>query len=498
MKLSSIFQQVSTFLGFALMLCVSLISVAKEVNQSIPVQQNESIEIVAKQGVFSITGWNKDFVALTGEANDDVQIERVNSKLILKLDSESSTSSDNLDIKIPNGKRINVVNDDADFSFNSLNSKAVIEVGEAKNFDSDIVVTSVDGNVRVIDSSGDFNIQTVNGDIEILNSKGGANIRTVSGTQDVNADFRTVSSSNVSGQSSYTLRTLDKLNLSNVNGDTVIKSAVSQGASIQIQSVKGNVELLVPKSTSARFALQSHQGGTIHNTLNVQADAEHNSDGAHVFALADASASVTINTMDGNISVAYQKENVSDYDDENFDWSSVDTSLLNFAFVNPKYNVFDYQEIFIKEPEIRFDSSWEKKYGKGEIGIYQQRIATEYANLLKAAIRDNFAKTKRFKVVEQRKENVLVIIPKVLDLYITNPETIEFKEVLTAARAGNASIDLVVFSPSDNSMLALFMDKRSTSRPGGLPIPSSRIRNSRAFSRLFNDWIEDMVKVLSK
>lgn len=503
MKPKSFFRKVSALLSPIFVLTLSLACDAKDISENIPIEQHENIEIFSKHGMFSVSGWNKNFVNITGQTNDDIQVERKKTTLVLNLNSvDSSTSSDTLEIKIPSNKKISVSSNNANFSFNGLNPRptetADVDNHQAHKLDPDISVITVDGNVSITNSSGDFNIQTINGDIDISSSKGAANIRTISGHQRVNADFRSVSSSNVSGQSIYKLRTLDKLNLSNVNGTTIVESAVSQGASIQMQSVKGNVELLVPESTSARFSLQSHQGGSIKNTLKGKLDTLSNDTDTQVFALADASASVTINTMDGGISVGYQKAVVSDYDDQSYDWSLVDTNLLNFAFINPNYKIFDYQEIFIKQPEIHFDPSWEEKYGTGEKGHYQQRITLNYANLLKAAIAKTFSQDNRFKIVDQRNENALVIIPKVLELYIEDPETVEIRDVLVAARAGNAKIDLVIFSPSDQSVLALFMDKRSTDRPRGLAIPQARLRNSRAFSQLFNDWTEDIVKVLDK
>ncbi len=502
MNTRSIFRKVSVFLGATSIFTLSLACGAKEISENIPIEQHEDIEIISKHGVFSVSGWNQNFVNILGQANDDIRVERKKSMLVLRLDSgSSSATSDTLEIKVPSDRKINVTSDNANFSFDGLNSRLVepdSDKHKKNKLGSDISIVTVDGNVSIVNSSGDFNVQTINGDIEISSSKGAANIRTISGQQNVNADLRSVSSSNVSGQSLYKLRTLDKLNLSNVNGITIVESAVSQGASIQIQSVKGSVKLLVPESTSARFSLQSHQGGSIENTLIGEPRTPNSDDDAQVFALADASASVKINTMDGDIMVGYQKAKVGEYDDEHYDWSLVETNLLNFAFINPNYNIFDYQEIFIKQPEIHFDPSWEKKYSTGEKGHYQQRITLEYANLLKAAIADTFSKDSRFRIVNQRNENALVIIPKVLELYIEDPETVEIRDVFVAARAGNAKIDLVVFSPSDQSVLALFMDKRSTERPRGLAISQARVRNSRAFSRLFSDWMADVVRVLEK
>ena len=478
---------------------------AQETSQKIPVDAHENIEIMAKHGNFSVSGWDENFVSVIGQTNEQTELTRANSILILKFEpAASSANNDQLEIKIPSTRKVTVTSGDANFSFVGLNPKAVETTLSSKEkvqrSGADISVSSVNGDVRIANSSGNFNVQTVNGDIEIVDSRGVANIRTFSGKQNIDADFRSVSSSNVSGESVYKLRTLDKLNLSNVNGNTTVESAVTQGASIQIQSVKGNVTLLVPETTSARFSLKSHQGGEIENTFKERIINSNQDDGAHVFSLVDtsSSSSISINTMDGNINVGPQEEVSNSYDDESYDWSSVDTSLLDFAFVNPNYNVLDYQEIFIKQPEIHFAPSWKKKFNGAKKGLYQKRIADEYSDLFKAAIANTFSETMNFKIIDQRKENALVVIPKILELYIDDPESVEIKDVFTASRAGNARIDLVVFSPSDSSILALFMDKRSTTRPKGIPFQRSRVRNSRAFSLLFNDWVEDIAKVLKK
>ncbi len=495
--------KVTTFVGSVIVLTLSLSSSAKEINQNVPVGEHESIEIIAKQGEFSVLGWAKDFVQLSGHADKDALVERENSKLILNIPSDSTSEEpDKLEIKIPSDRRLSVTSNNADFSFDGLNPRLAKAAGsnddDASKSTSDISVSSVDGVVVVKNSSGSFNINTINGDIKIIDSKGTANIRSFSGQQDINGDFRNVNSSNVSGQSTYKLRTLEKLNLSNVNGDSLIESAVSRGANVQIQSVKGNVELLVPETTSARFSLNSHQGGRIENSLVGELDIDNSSDDSQILTLADASASITIDTMSGGIVVAPQNSTDTGVSSEDYDWSSVDTSVLDFAFVNPNYNILDYQEIFVKKPEIQFDSSWVRKHGVAISQDDRQRIADEYAEMFRQTIADRFSRNKRFKIVDERTENVLVIIPKVLELYIDNPDMVTLKDVLVATPAGNARLDLVIFSPSDQAILALFMDKRSTRKPQGIATSKTRALNSRAFSRLFKDWVKDISTALAK
>ena len=340
------------------MFTLSPTSAAKEIDIKVPIKVQQNIEIIAKQGVFTVSGWNKDFVSLNGEVKDDIRVEQSKSTVVLELNTANPLAAgDLLEIKVPSDRKINITSDHADFSLDKLTPKVTHETQSSK-IDSSISVSSIDGNVRVENSSGDFSISTINGNITILDSSGIANIKSVSGHQNINSDLRNISSSNVSGQSSYVLRTLEKLNLSNVNGNSLVKSSISQGASVQMRSVKGHVELLVPDTTSARFSLQSHQGGTVSNMIGGTVDPHQNTSGAQIFTLADASANVTIDTLDGDITVAPQNATTTEYVDEDYDWSSVDTSVLNFAFINPKYNSLDYKEIYIKQPEIHFDPSW--------------------------------------------------------------------------------------------------------------------------------------------
>jgi len=483
------------FLVFAL----SSASYAKEIDLEIPLKEHEAIQINAEQGEFTVSGWSESFVKVSGVASEDINFENKGLVLELRLNSNKPLADqDNLEIKIPRDRSITINANNANFILNGLEPRQR-DKGESNNSlttkdSSDITFTSVDGSVNVLKSSGSFNIDTVNGDISIIESRGVANIRSFAGNQNIEADLRIITSSNVSGKSNYRLRTLEKLNLNNVNGDSLVESAISPAASIQMRSVKGSVELLVPKTTSAKFSLQSHQGGEVRNQLVDVLDSDTSNNGKN-FTLGDADANVSINTMSGSISIAAQEAVANQYGDENYDWSSVDTSILTFAFINPKHSIFDYKEIFIKKPEIQFDPRWEAKYGKGETNSYRETIQADYASLLKKAVANKFSKGLPFEIVEERTENSLVIIPKLLELSIDFPDTVSIRDVVTSRPAGSAKIDLVIYSPSDKAILALVVDKRTTASPKG---NNGTVINRRAFSKLFNDWASDIVEVLAK
>ena len=498
-KLRAFALRVLYFLGLFSVYVLSSISNAKEIDLKIPVKEHETIQINAEQGAFSVSGWNENFIELTGMANEDVHFESKELTLVLQLNSNQPlTAQDNLEIKVPSDKEVSITANNADFILSGLKPQLINKPDSKNNQltrDSpNIEFSSVDGSISVVNSSGNFTINTINGDISILESRGIASIKSFSGNQNVEADLRDVTSSNVSGKSSYKLRTIEKLNLNNVNGDSVVESAISPAASVQMRSVKGNVQLLVPEETSAKFSLQSHQGGQVRNEIIEVPDVDNNPNKKN-FILGDASANVSINTMSGSISILSQKAIASQYVDENYDWSAVDTSILKFAFINPKHSIFNHKEIFIKQPEIHFDPKWEVKFGKGITNSYKETTSADYASLLKKAVANKFSRDMQFEIVEERTDNSLVIIPKVLDLYIDFPDTVAIRDVVTSRPAGSAKIDLVIYSPSDKAILALVVDKRTTANPKG---NDGSVINRRAFSELFNDWARDIVKVLEK
>ena len=501
------FMPMKTKILFTAFLFVSYLytASAKDLSLEFDVESGDTIMLRAKQGVFSVSAWNQNVIKVQGQASNDVQTEREGSTLIVTLNSlDASSADDTLTIKVPAGHKLSVSGGNADFSFDGLNPQSaeaakLNNTQAANSSEPDISVVSVDGSIVITNSSGDFNISTINGEVRISDSRGAANIRSISGSQSVQADFRNLSSSNVSGQSSYTLRTLEKLHLSNVNGDSSVESSLSPGASIQMQSVNGDLRLLVPQITSADFLVESHKGGVIKNSLS---ETVQSSSTAQEFSMGGASASVTMNTMEGNIELAAAQLTTNSKSSEqteidfDFDWSSVDTSILDFAYINPSYSAHDFKKIYIKPAEIHFDPQWVAKFRKEFSSSNRERVMVNYAKLLEKAIIDKFSKNDRFEVVDERASDVLVIIPKVVDLYIDRIESVELKDSLVVTPAGNAKIDLIAYSVKDNSVLGFFMDKRGTSVSNILGGSNARAANQKAFFRLFSDWAEDILTVL--
>ena len=183
---------------------------------------------------------------------------------------------------------------------------------------------------------------------------------------------------------------------------------------------------------------------------------------------------------------------------EDIDWTNVDTSILDVAYINPRLNFRHYKKIYIKQPEIHFHPNWVAKFGESKSSAYRQEVARRYASLLEEAIAETFSRDTHLSISDQRGDDILVIIPKVIELYIAVPDSVVNQDVIITTPAGSAKIDLVIYSPRDQSVLGLFMDTRSTSTPRPVEASKPRMINTRAFNRLFKEWSEDLVAVLEK
>lgn len=182
--------------------------------------------------------------------------------------------------------------------------------------------------------------------------------------------------------------------------------------------------------------------------------------------------------------------------DQRINWSDVDNSLMELVYVDSGQSILEYKKVFIKQPEVTFQTNWINKFGDEKTRSYRERVAREYAELLTESIRNKFSSEMNLEITEQRSDDVLVIMPKVFDLYIDYPDIGGIQDVIIASAAGYAKMELVIYSPKTESVLGMFSDKRSTKKPGIVLVSKPRVINTRAFSQLFNVWVDDIAMAI--
>lgn len=282
-------------LAFALLWASpSLADVA--VDRTVPTVSDAFVEIEVLAGTVEVVGTDRDQVTVTGTIGDEVEELRV----------ESHGNRVEIEVELPRRSRGRV---DVDLR---------IEVPRRASLE----VESVSAKVSVERVEGDLEVETVSGGIEITGPAAMAEIETVSGTVRASGPFDELSASSVSG--SMRLRDVNgpivastvssgielsgsfahRTEAEAVSGKIVLSGTVGAKARIDLSSHSGAVIVSIPRTTSARFDVETFSGG-IDNELGPRAErtSRYGPGRTLRFSLGDGEASVRLHSFSGGVTL---------------------------------------------------------------------------------------------------------------------------------------------------------------------------------------------------
>ncbi len=408
-------------------------------------------------------------------------------------------------VHVPKNVVLNVKNKTGNIQLNDLAGNTVAHSVdgsvEGTMLTGEQKLSSVNGDVVLRDSMGKHSLESINGKIQIEKVKGMLSVKNVSGEIGLQSSLASLNASNMKGGIQGRLDSIEKIELSTVNGDVTLQLRPRDSASISIETVSGNVVLGVDETISAAFNLAVHQSGSIKNAF-AKASAENEAQNKRsVFKLGEGSASIDVSTLNGNIEIEKLSQQASvqgaGEGDGQFDWAAVDHSKLQFAFVNPEVDFSSYKKVYIAKVKIEFDEQWVREFGSRGYSKYKGRVEERYADRFRDILIEGIEKNTQWKVVNKRKNDALIILPKVTDLYINTPEEIGMRDTVITI-AGRAALDLTLYSPRDKAVWALFVDKRNSARLSSAESTMrTRVANEKSFTKLFDAWVETVMEYVS-
>lgn len=409
--------------------------------------------------------------------------------------------SHNLIIRLSEGVNVSVKTKTGNVSINNMAAHSVAHSVDgtvvASNMSGGQQLSSVNGDVVLNDASGVHEIDSINGKITLKKVLGALSVKNVSGEIEVQSSLTTLNASSMKGGIQGRLDGVEKVQLETVNGDVNLELHPQDASSILIETVSGNVRLGVDESLSASFNLAVHQSGTIENDFASDGAKEDGDSKKAVFKLGDGSSSIDVSTLNGNIAIKKLEKAIASEDKAEagaqFDWSSVDQSKLQFAFVKPDVNFSSYKTVYISKVKIVFDEQWVRQFGSSGYKKYIERVEERYAERFKQALVKEIKEKTSWKIVKSREPDALIIMPKVTDLYINTPEEIGMRDTVITM-GGRAALDLTIYSPVDKSVWGMFVDKRNSARLSSAESTMrTRVANEKSFAKLFSYWGETVM-----
>ena len=149
------------------------------------------------------------------------------------------------------------------------------------------------------------------------------------------------------------------------------------------------------------------------------------------------------------------------------------------------------RKIYIDEPEVVFSEKWLDRFYAVTSSHYREKIIRDYGRSLKKELKKALVNG-GWQVVNSPHKNALRVSPRMIELFIFQPDTTGLK-VTIAADAGQSGVELI-FQNAESSPFLKIVDYR-TAKSGAFVV--NRATNHRNFKTLMTDWSEGAVIYLN-
>ncbi len=162
-------------------------------------------------------------------------------------------------------------------------------------------------------------------------------------------------------------------------------------------------------------------------------------------------------------------------------------------------NFAAYRKVFVEPGEVSFSDHWEREHRTDVSDSYKSGIREKYGALLQEQLKKAYAKSERYRVVEDKSEADLILRPVLENLNIFGPERSPGLTRTYVYRAGNATFNLLLVDADTGDAVAKFVDHRETRESPGLVLErANRVTNYRDFRMLMQKWSREVVEYSSE
>lgn len=287
------------FAGLAI--SVSSIAQAEKIDRTLDVQEQGRVDIDVMDGDIVIKGWDKPQVRVVG----DVPINEHNFTFKVNGDRtriehsgehgfwnrNRSGSHANLTIYAPKNSSFRVDGTSTGF--------------ELSNIAGQVRVNTMSGDIELDGGSGNVELESVSGDVVVKDASGRLNLSSVSGDIDAKGKAQQFDAQTVSGSIRAEIGKSNDIKLESVSGDIEILLELAENARLLAGTVSGDIDINFDSDDiSASFDIETGPGGEIENKLsNHKTKSNFSFSGSMRFTLGNGDSTVNLETMSGTIEI---------------------------------------------------------------------------------------------------------------------------------------------------------------------------------------------------
>jgi hypothetical protein len=220
------------------------------VDQKRPAAPDAVVDIENMAGSVKVTGWDRPEVHVKGTLDPDATLDLGGTEERIRVEIEADRhpmgAKSDIEVFVPAGASVKI-----------------------EGFQATITVTGVTGGVEAetvngsITQSGaarEVSLQSVNGSVEATKPSGRVHVEAVNGTVTVRDASGEIEASTVNGKLLVTGGSLERAKLESVSGGVRFEAGLAKQATLDVETVSGVVDLLLPATIAADFSVSTFSG----------------------------------------------------------------------------------------------------------------------------------------------------------------------------------------------------------------------------------------------
>jgi len=266
-----------------------------QVDQKHPAAPDAKVTIENMSGSVKVTGWDRAEVQVKGTVGDGGELSFDGSEKSLAIEVEAEHGNpmgikSDLEVFVPAGSSVSIEGFQATISVAGVTGSVSAE--------------TVNGSLTQSGAAKSVDLQSVNGAIDVTKPSGRVKAEAVNGPVTVRDASGEIEASTVNGKLLVTGGSFDRATFETVAGGIRFEAGLSARATMNVESVSGPVDLLLPAGFGAEF-LVSTFSGDITNELGpaAQKSSKWTPEKELSFTTGSGGARITVETLSGAVHI---------------------------------------------------------------------------------------------------------------------------------------------------------------------------------------------------
>lgn len=283
-------------LSIALALAAAAGFAAQDVDERHPAEPDGFVEIENHAGSVTVIGWDQAEVRVSGRLGKgaerlDFETHGGRTEIEVEVHGNPHGVRSDIEVYVPAGSRVEIDSFAADIDVRGVSGRVQAE--------------TVNGSITVAGSAEVVEIESVNGSLEVSGPARRVQAESVNGKVIIDGASGDLEASTVNGELIVDGGSFERAHLDIVNGEVRFNGALSPHATLEIETVSGAVDLILPGDVAADFSIASFSGDIENDITDATPErtSRYTSEQELRFSTGEGGAKVSIQTLSGNIQI---------------------------------------------------------------------------------------------------------------------------------------------------------------------------------------------------